>query len=98
MLCAQHQKKKRTGQREMLGYNTVSRMASANPIRHSEAGMTSLALSCVRARAGLLYPSTVQPLVVGFLGRGNGLIQVTFFGRSNSQRLTTESYLPAEML
>ena len=58
-------------------------MASASPMGHSEAGMTSLALSCVRARAGLLYPSTVQPLDVGLLGRGNGLIQVTLFGRNN---------------
>ena len=78
-----------------MGHNT----GSASPMGHSEAGMTSLALSCVRARAGLLYPSTVQPLDVGLLGRGNGLIQVTLFGRNNSQRrLTTESYLPAEML
>lgn len=66
---------------------------------HSEAGMTSLALSCVGVRAGLLYPSTVPPLDVGLLGRGNGLIQVTFFGRSSFQRrLTAESHLPAVLL
>lgn len=77
-----------------MGHNTISTKDLTNALEHSEARMTSLESSCVRARVPFIPKH--WSLDMNLLGRENDIIQVTFFSRGNSQRrFTAERCLPA---